>query len=162
MWTKRQICSEAFAELGLASYDFDLTPEEYQSALRRLDSLMAEMQQRGFSLGYALPSSPDDADLDQDSGLPDYAVSFAYLNLAVRLGPQFGKPVPQETKVAAEQAKRTVLMNFVMPPQQQYPASVPLGAGNKVWRGSQRRFIRPPDESPIRTGDNGNLDFLEG
>ena len=40
-WTKRQFVAQAFEEIGLASYVFDLTPEQLQSALRRLDTMMA-------------------------------------------------------------------------------------------------------------------------
>ena len=38
-WTKRQFVTQAFEEIGLASYVFDLTPEQLQSALRRLDAM---------------------------------------------------------------------------------------------------------------------------
>jgi hypothetical protein len=162
MWTKRQLCNEAFAELGLASYEFELTPEELQSAVRRLDSMMAEWQQRGINLGYSLPGSPDGSDLNADSGLPDYAASAVYLGLACKLGPQFGKTVTQETKTAAKAAYDPLLWAAAMPTQQQYPSTLPVGAGNRAWRWSTRPFFPQPDTSSVREAGNDNLDFLEG
>jgi hypothetical protein len=51
-YTKRQFISAAFEEIGLASYVFDLQPEQLQSALRRLDAMMADWNAKGIRLGY--------------------------------------------------------------------------------------------------------------
>ena len=40
MWTKREFITQAFEEIGLAAYVFDLTPEQLNSALRRLDAMV--------------------------------------------------------------------------------------------------------------------------
>ena len=72
-YTKRQFVTAALEEIGLASYVFDLQPEQLQSALRRLDALMAEWNGKGIRLGYPLPSSPQDSDLDEESNVPDSA-----------------------------------------------------------------------------------------
>mgnify|MGYP003525752305 CR=1 FL=1 len=53
-WTKRQFVTQAFEEIGLAAYVFDLTPEQLQSALRRLDSMMASWNAKGIRLGYQI------------------------------------------------------------------------------------------------------------
>ena len=57
-WTKREIVEEAYGELALAGYVFDLDPEEEQAALRKLDTMMAVWDARGVRLGYPLASSP--------------------------------------------------------------------------------------------------------
>lgn len=54
-WTKRQFVTQAFEEIGLASYVFDLTPEQLDSALRRLDTMIASWNALGIRLGYPLP-----------------------------------------------------------------------------------------------------------
>ena len=72
-WTKRQFVTQAFEEIGLASYVFDLTPEQLQSALRRLDTMIAAWNALGIRLGYPLPSSPQDSDLDEPTLVPDWA-----------------------------------------------------------------------------------------
>src|SRR5437868_8121035 len=62
-WTKEQLIDEAFAELRLAGYTFDIAPEEKQTALRRMDTMMATWEGRGIRVGYPLPSSPDGSDI---------------------------------------------------------------------------------------------------
>lgn len=161
MWTKRELVNQAFAELALAGYEFELTPEETQSALIRMDAMIAEWQGRGISLPYALPASPSDSDLDQPSGLPDFAVSAVYTNLALRTAASFGKTPPQTLIQAAAQGMSALWAIAAQPQQQQLRGSVPIGAGNKYWRGPGRRFVNPPDLSPVQTGPSGNLDFLE-
>ena len=37
-WTKRDFITQAFEEAGLGSYVFDLTPEQLQTALRKLNA----------------------------------------------------------------------------------------------------------------------------
>lgn len=72
-WTKRQLITQAFEEIGLAAYVFDLTPEQLQSALRRMDAMVAGWNSNGVRIGYPLPSSPDSSNIDADSGVPDFA-----------------------------------------------------------------------------------------
>ena len=72
-YTKRQFISAAFEEIGLASYVFDLQPEQLESALRRLDAMMADWNAKGIRLGYPLPSSPQDSSLDEETLVPDSA-----------------------------------------------------------------------------------------
>lgn len=96
-WTKRQFITQAFEEIGLAAYVFDLTTEQLQSALRRMDAMVAGWNSNGIRIGYPLPSSPQDSDIDVDTGVPDFANEAIYLGLAVRLAPSFGKTVAPET-----------------------------------------------------------------
>jgi hypothetical protein len=69
-YTKRQFITAAFEEIGLASYVFDLQPQDLQTALRRLDAMMAEWNGKGLRLAYPIPLSPEDSDLDTE---PCYA-----------------------------------------------------------------------------------------
>ena len=41
-YTKRQYIEAALTEIGLADYVFNSTPQDLQTALRRLDGMMAE------------------------------------------------------------------------------------------------------------------------
>jgi len=72
-YSKRQFVTAAFEEIGLASYVFDLNPEQMESALRRLDAMMADWNAKGIRLGYPLPSSPQNSDLDEQTNVPDSA-----------------------------------------------------------------------------------------
>ena len=104
-WTKRQFVVQAFEEIGLASYVFDLSPEQMDSALRRLDSMMAAWNAKGIRLGYPIPGNPQDSSLEEKTGVPDSANEAVYMGLAVRLAPGFGKVVSPDTKSAAKQVR---------------------------------------------------------
>src|SRR6185437_322541 len=62
--TKRVIVEMAFEEIGLAGYEFDTTAEEYASALRRLDAIMAEWRTSSLDIGYNAPAVVGGSDLD--------------------------------------------------------------------------------------------------
>ena len=157
-WTKRQFVTQAFEEIGLAAYVFDLTPEQLQSALRRLDSMMASWNAKGIRLGYPIPANPDDSDLDQETGVPDSANEAVYLNLGIRLAPGFGKSISTETKSSAKLAYDTLLARTAMPVEQQLPGTMPSGAGNKPWRVYDDPFLRQPVD-PLLAGEDGPIEF---
>ena len=160
MWTKRQLIYEAFAELAIASYVFDLDPDELQTALRRLDAMMATWYGKGIHVGYAIPSGPSGSDLDDDSGLPDSAVETLCLNLAIRLAPGFGKTVSPDTKKSARDGYDQLLWVSVYPQQQQLPHTMPRGAGNKTWRTTSDPFFPTPNNDPLQITQGGDLDIL--
>jgi hypothetical protein len=150
--------TQAFDEIGLASYIFDIQPEQLQSALRRLDTMMATWNGKGIRLGYPLPSSPQDSDLDEETLVPDSANEAIYTNLAIRIAPSFGKAVAVEVKVAAKQAYDILLQRAAAPIQMQLPREMPAGAGNKPWRIDDP-FVAPPTD-PVQTGPEGFLEPL--
>ena len=157
-WTKRQFIEQAFDEIGLASYAFDLTPEQMQSALRRLDTMIAAWNALGIRLGYPLPSSPQDSDLDEQTNVPDRSNEAIYTNLAIKLAPSYGKQVMPDTKATAKESYNTLLSIAAMPNQQQMPGTMPAGAGNKAWRDYDSPFLRRPVD-PILAGGDGPLEF---
>lgn len=159
-WTKRQLINEAFGELALQGYEFDITPEEQQTALRRLDTMMATWEARGVRIGYAFPSSPDASDPDRDSGLPDSAVETVYLSLAIRIAAGFGKQLTSDTKRTAREGFDVLLWAAARPIEQQLPSMLPRGAGNRIWRNSERPFFPAPDDSPLGISQGGDLDIL--
>lgn len=157
-YSKRQFVAAAFEEIGLASYVFDLQPEQLQSALRRLDAMMADWNGKGIRLGYPLPGSPQYSDLDEPSEVPDWANEAIITNGAIRIAPGFGKQVMPETKAIAKDSYNTLLARAAMPFEQQLPATMPAGAGNKPWRVYDNPFIRPPID-PLLAGQDGAIEF---
>lgn len=157
-WTKRQFVAQAFEEIGLASYVFDLTPEQLQSALQRLDTMMAAWNALGIRLGYPLPSSPQDSDLDEQTSVPDSALEAIYTNLGIKLAPTYGKQVMPDTKITAKESYNTLLSRAAMPTEQQLPCTMPLGAGNKPWRDYDNPFVQPPVD-PVLAGQDGPIEF---
>lgn len=158
-WTKREFITQAFEEIGLAAYVFDLTPEQLNSALRRMDAMVAGWNANGVRIGYPLPSSPGDSDLDTDSGVPDFCNEAIYLNLAVRLAPSFGKTLTQETKAAADLAYGNMANQVAFPtPERQMPQTLPRGQGTKPWRNFNNPFCNRP-EDPVLAGSDGKIDL---
>ena len=158
-YTKRQFVTAAFEEIGLASYVFDLTDDELSSACRRLDSMMAEWNAKGLRLGYPIPSSPENTNLDSESNVPDAANEAIIVNLGIRLAPSYGKQVMPDTKSAGRQAY-TTLMSWVQSnsmPEKQLPGTMPAGAGNKPWRYDDPFLQEPVD--PLEVGSDSELDF---
>ena len=154
-YSKRQIIEEAYGELGMASYVFDLDVDVLQRALRRLDSMMAEWNGHGIRLGYPIPASPDDSDLDELTNVPDWATEAIILGLAVRLAPGHGKTVSPQTLSAAKNAKDSILARMAMPPEVQI-TGLPRGAGAK---NHETPFLPSPTE-PLTAGPDGELEFL--
>lgn len=157
-YSKRQYVSAAFEEIGLASYVFDLQPEQLESAMRRLDALMADWNGKGIRLGYPLPGSPQDSDLDEPTLVPDSANQAIITNLAIRIAPGYGKGVMPETKAIAKDSYNTLLQRATAPIPQQLPSTMPAGSGNKPWRMNDNPFIHPPVD-PALAGPDGPIQY---
>jgi len=160
-WTKRQFVTAAFEELGMADYVFDLSPEDLQGAVRRLDSLIAEWSGLGIQLGYPLAVDPDNADLDSGTQVPISSNTAVFLNLAIRIGPSYGKPISADTRLAAKKAYDILYARASRPSIMQLPGNTPLGAGNKMWRGIPQPFVLPPSDANIGEPSNG-IDLPQG
>ena len=157
-WSKRQLITEAYTELGMADYVYDLTPAELQTALRRMDAMMASWEVDGIRCAYPRAGTPSASDIDAVTSVPDAAVSAIVTNLAMQLAPGYGKSVAAETMVTAKKSKAT-LRNFLSRiPEMQFPSSLPRGAGQKPWRGYGDPFM-PRPTSPVLAGQDGEIEF---
>ena len=160
-WTKRQFIEASLTEIGLADYVFNLTANDLQTALRRLDSMMADWYERGILLGYPLPPSPTESDLDENTGVPDRANEAIITNLAVKLAPSYGKQVSPQTLTAAREALNTIFVRAARPGVMQYPNQTPAGAGNKYWGMFWGPFLRPPQDALSEAGNELDFDTTE-
>lgn len=159
-WTKRELIVQAFEEIGLASYVFDLTPDQLNSAMKRLNGMMAVWSSKGIKLGYPIPVTASGGDLDDDSNIPDYANEAVYLNLGIRIAPSFGKTVSPDVKSNAKLAYDNLLIKAAFPQEMQLPSTMPLGLGNKTHRIGSSEFSDEPDDNPLQVGGNGQLIFV--
>lgn len=157
-WTKRQFVNEAFTEIGLAVYIYDLESEQLQSALRRLDSMMATWNGKGIRLGYPLPSSPENSDLDEETNVPDSANQAIYTNLGLIIAPGFGKTVSSRTEVIAKDSLNVLMARAAKPAEKQFPSTLPSGAGNKPYRDTNNEYMNTPKD-PLLVGQDGELEF---
>jgi len=156
-YTKRQFVEAALEEIGLADYVFDLSPEQLQSAVRRMDSMLAAWNAIGIRIGYPLTYNPDDADLDTITAVPDSANEAIILNLALRLSPSYGKAIALPTSAAARMAYNTLMSRAAMPAEQQFPSTLPVGAGQKSWNIDWPFFQHPSE--PLLAGEDGEIVF---
>lgn len=158
-WTRRQFVVQAFEEIGYASYVYDLESEQLESAGRRLDAMVSTWNGKGIRLGYPLPSSPEIADLDAETEVPDYANEAIYVNLALRVAPTVGKSLSPETKILASATYKLLLQRAARPLEQQLPDTMPSGAGKKPWRNNNNSpFLRKPRD-PLLAGEDGPIEF---
>jgi hypothetical protein len=156
MYTKRQVIEQAFEEIGLASYIFDLTAEQLQSALRRLDLMVASWQAMNIQIGYPLPSDPQNSDIDQQIQTSANNNEALVLNLAVRLAPSYGKSVSPDTKIAAKNLYNQLLIEAAMPYEQQFVKTLPLGAG---YKRTDQVFVNTPNLNPLVVEANDQMLF---
>lgn len=154
-WTKRDIVNQSFEEVGLASYVYDMNADQIQSALRRLDSMMALWSLKGINLGFPVSSSADTSDPDTDTNLPTFALEAVYLNLGLKIAPAFGKTVAQEFKVSAKQAYDALLVKAAFPAERQI-SDLPLGAGSKYLK---EPFMQSADVDSLQNTQNDQLIF---
>lgn len=144
-YTKRQIIMQAVAEIGLSTYEFDLTAEEFQTAMRQLDNMMAVWIRKGivFDPVYPIPVPITSGSLDDDTNAPDFAIQAMMLNLAVRLAPGLGKMPAPDTKKDAVKAYNSLLLEYIS------TEVVSLDGGIRGAGGKQpfRPFLGEPDAS---------------
>lgn len=155
-YTKRQLIEQAFTVLGMPAYIFDMQPEQEESALWRLDMMIAEWDRRGVRLGYPLPTSPDDSNIEAESNAPDTAVMGIVYNLALLLAGDYGKQIPPSVMTAAYQAKQSLFISAAKPLSQVWPSTMPMGAGNKPWRSYGYQFAGP-QTTPDVTAPETNI-----
>lgn len=136
--TKRDIVDQAFEEIGLGPYQYDIQPEDRETGLKRLDNLMAEWASKGIETGYPVAFDPGQSDLDQDSGLSAAMVRGIVAQVAVDIAPGYGKTVSPDTKVTASTGYKNALrMSVTVPNKAINTRLTPAGAGNKNrWRHS--------------------------
>lgn len=133
-WTKQQLVEQAYGELALASFTYDLDADMLESALRSLDTMMAEWAELGISIGYLLPSTPEDSNIGDDSGIPYSAGAAVWTNLALRRAAAHGKQLTPQTIATATSGYSRLLGVAVTPTCGQCSGLPRIGAGNKPWR----------------------------
>lgn len=155
-FTKRQIIEQAFEEMGLASYVFDITADQLESALRRLDLMVASWQTLNIQIGYPLPASPGDSNIDEEIQTSANNNEALVLNLAVRLAPSYGKSLSPDTKATAKALYNQLLIEAAMPYEQQFVRTLPLGAG---YKRTDQVFVNVPDLNPLVVENNDQMLF---
>lgn len=153
-YTKRQIILSAMSEIGLSSYSFDLSADQIEQALWRLDAMMEDWATRGIRLGYPSAASPELSNAYTETNLPGYAQTAVITNLAVQIAPSYGKAVSPQTLATARASLNSLLARAAMPSEMQLGA-LPAGAGHK---DVDEPFLAPPTDTLV-AGPDAGLDF---
>ena len=157
-YTKRQIVQDAYAELAIAGWVWDLTADELQWGARVIDRMAGTWDGRGIRIGYPVPNSPS-VDLDIPCEVPAWAVEALVLNGACRIASGKGKALSQQTMAGAKQAYDAMCIHLAHPGTVQI-ANMPSGAGNKPWQwGADAAFIPPPTITNTDTAHSGEGPF---
>lgn len=157
-YSKRQIIEAALHEIGLASYIFDMGADQLQAYVRRLDMQMATWAGMGVQVGWPLPGvDPEASDLDTETGLQDTAVEAVTCNLALAIAPSIGRTPMPDTRMRARAAFDVLLIRAVKPIQQQLPATLPRGQGQRYRQAVQPYFPEPVD--PLSDAQAGEIEF---
>lgn len=127
--TKRDLISLIFEECGQAGYEFDTTPEEQASALRKVDLLMNQWRVQGLDLNYNFPARIGQGDPDTQTGIPDYALDTVAMFAALRVAPGMGKSLSAESKMAMKQGYNMLISTINPIPTASLPGRTALGQG---------------------------------
>lgn len=140
---KRAIIEMTFEEMTLAGYEFDATPEEQFAYLRQLDAMIAEWRGPGRELAipYNAPAVFGEGDLDDESGIPDFAIQAVAIALAKRCAPKIGKSLSADTQSALVQGMDAINAAFSPRVERSLGRTTPRGAGQR-WSATWSPFFR--------------------
>lgn len=155
-YSKGELAQSALEELGVSGYDFDTSPDQLQTAIGRMDMMLAEWNIKGIRLGYPI-SKEENSEPGDDSNIPDWAWEAVITNLAIRLAPSYGKTVSLDTRAVAKNSFTTLCSNFSMPREMQFN-SMPRGAG---YKGTNNRFMSNPSDPYLDSVDD-DVDLTGG
>lgn len=146
---KRDLIQTAFEICGQAGYEFELTPEEYESALRRLNGFMYECQGKGIVTGYNFPVANSLGSPEEESGL-DWADQEAVSQtLARRMAPSIGKTLGDDANAEYGRTLQAFYSRHLTVPFTEMGRQTPRGHGNRYWNGPWPYFNTPaPTDEP--------------
>lgn len=146
-YTKGELVKAALTEIGIADYEFDITPGEVGQGVQKMDAMMALWSRKGIQLGYNYDGGPGD-----QSGVPTTAQEAVITNLALRLAPSYGKQVPIEVNRQANVSLRALYSVSARPIEQQFDV-LPIGAG---FKSRYEVFFRPTNKFPWKIEEFDN------
>ena len=134
VWTKKELIDAAFDELALGDGAYNMEPEQYKSAMMKLDAMLTLWAAKGVNLGWNSVSTPsqDPYDTNKSSNIPEFANEAVYLNLALRLANSYGRVVNQDCRSLASTAYRDLLNVLSRTPTSKLNGSTMFGAGDSI------------------------------
>lgn len=160
--TKQFFIEKAFNEIGLASYVFDMQPEDWQAALSTANGLFGAWMGDGILLGnWPIYDDPDEDWIGSPVQIPYTNWMAMWTNLGIALAPNVGKSPEGPTIALARLMYRTLLNRRVVIPEMKRPSTMPIGAG---WNRSpkDRQFYYPAAQLDDGAGNSLDLNIWNG
>jgi len=123
---KGDIVDMAYGFCGSEGYQFEKTPEEVATALRLLDTQMAEWPWN--LMGYD-PATYGSGNPEDPSGLTDEDVSAVFMELAVRIAPNMGAGMSAEGKRSVAKTYSSASSRYAAIPRMPHRANTVRGSG---------------------------------
>jgi len=165
MTTKVEHINSAYSQMRISGITVNPTPEDTQTALRRLEDMMWELYGRTIDLNYNFEGKPHSS---SESGIEPVFNHMIATNLAVRLLPDFGKDATPELNSLATASLHSAAgviarqrLNGV-----KHSSRMPVGSGNRQRTQTYRKYY-PATSNPIASAVNSALlcgeadDFFE-
>lgn len=147
---KRDLIQTAFEICGQAGYEFELTPEEYESALRRLNGLMYEWQGRGITTGFNFPVANSLGSPEEESGLAWEDQEATSQTLARRMAPSIGKNLGDQAKAEYKGTMDAFFARHITLMPSEMGRQTPRGQGNRYWNGPRPYFVAPVSTDEVQ------------
>lgn len=144
---KSVLIEGAYEFCGLNGQEYERTPEEMSTGLKRLNSLMALLLKKGVNLGYNAPIHGNGL-LEEGSGVPDDATEAVSALLAKRLAPSLGAQLTPEASALAASGMSDLLAHYSCPPPSRHPTSRMRSAGRGHGRILSIDTLGPVDGDP--------------
>ena len=157
MTTALSIIEDSYGEIRVKKAGIDLTEDEIDTAIRKLNRLMVEWDSIGIHLGFRKVS-----DSGEDTGIPDWAENATITTLAMRLASTFGKAVADELNLAQRISFKSMQNRSTEPVSVNYPDILPVGSGNDRWADDQSVFFVDTTRDDLQSESNGSLKTEEG
>jgi len=139
--TASTVIRDALQEILVQAAEQPITAAEGQGAMRLLNRMMAAWVLDGVDLSY----TPVDS-LNDDITVVDGALDAIVLNLAIKLAPQYDRPISQGLYINASRAYEAMLKTAVVIPETAFPATLPYGSGNESLGYTYSNFYTGPTE----------------
>jgi hypothetical protein len=139
MTTVLQIVNGAAIKATIKTAEIDLEAFEFQQILDEMNDLLSEWADSGLTPAFVeVSNSTDTVNIDRN------AVSAVKNALAIRIAPQFNKPITQGMVLNANDSKSRLEASQIYIGEVAYPDSLPTGSGNECARTEiERRFYTP-------------------
>lgn len=138
MTTANDIIIRAFSRIGIRETETSVTSDELKDALSLLNDMLAEWEPI-----YGLGMSPVKASGDTIT-VPRYAELAIKENLAIRLAPEYSRPISPALVASAKQSTDNLLNIILNLSNVDIPSSLPVGSGNECNDGNKRTYFPQP------------------